>query len=89
MFLLCLPTIHSRPWSAIDDVADILEPDWEADSGEEDNGMELDGASLGTSWHLLPLKVMEIEVPTPWLNARTGSVELKLGKFEYSYQAKV
>jgi hypothetical protein len=51
--------------------------------------MELDGASPGTGWHSLPLKAMEIEVPTPRLNARSGSVELLLGKFEYSYRAKV
>jgi hypothetical protein len=67
----------------------ILEPNWEAESeGDDDDEMDVNDSSCPSNWRSLPRKVLEINVPTPRVNA-TGLVELVLENFQYPYRAKV
>jgi hypothetical protein len=65
----------------------VVELDWEAEVDEGSDGMDVD--QNNPDCYSFPRRVIDLEAPTPRVNAATGLIQLELEKFQYPYQAKV
>ena len=68
---------------ATENTVNVVEPGWEVEVDEGSDGMDVD--QNNPDWHSLPQQVINIEVPTPQVNAVTGLIQLELEKFQYPY----